>query len=144
LKEHTLNLDNQLCFALYAATHAVTRAYRARLAGLGLTFPQYLTLMALWEKDGLTVRGLATRLKIDSATLTPLLKRLEASGFVSRRRNLEDERLVQVFLTERGLSVRSEAEEIRTQVVSATALGTPEYEALRDKLHALVGSMGGD
>lgn len=88
-----LKLESQICFALYAATHALTRAYRGRLARLGLTYPQYLTLMVLWEHEGPSVRGLARRLRIDSATLTPLLKRLECAGFVTRRRSREDERL---------------------------------------------------
>jgi len=137
MKHSPLYLDQQLCFALYAATHAVTRAYRVRLAELNLTYPQYLTLMALWETDGLTVRGLALRLKIDSATLTPLLKRLETAGFVTRKRSRDDERLVQVFLTDRGHEVRAPVASVQAAVARATGLDAPSSERLRAKLVAL-------
>jgi len=104
-KFENLQLKNQLCFALYAATNAITRSYRNRLNHLGLTYPQYLVMMVLWETDGLTVKNLAERLHLDSATITPLLKRLEAMGFVHRRRNTSDERVVNIFLSEKAVKL---------------------------------------
>jgi DNA-binding MarR family transcriptional regulator len=134
-------IDSQICFALYAATHALTRAYRGRLAALGLTYPQYLTLLVLWEQDGLTVRTLARRLRIDSATLTPLLKRLEAAGFVRRRRSLEDERRVEVFLTEGAHAIRARVAEVQREVKRETGLDEAAYANLRRALNALVTGM---
>ncbi len=99
-------LDNQLCFAVYAAAHAFGRAYRNLLGRYELTYPQYLVLMVLWEEDGLTVKEIGERLFLDSGTLTPLLKRLEASGRVRRARDRPDERQVSIFLTEAGESLR--------------------------------------
>lgn len=95
-------LDNQLCFAVYAAAHAFGRAYRNLLGRYDLTYPQYLVLMVLWEEDGLTVKEIGEKLFLDSGTLTPLLKRLEASGRVRRARDRPDERQVSIFLTEAG------------------------------------------
>jgi DNA-binding MarR family transcriptional regulator len=99
-------LDNQLCFAVYAAAHAFGRAYRNLLGRYELTYPQYLVLMVLWEEDGLTVKEIGERLFLDSGTLTPLLKRLEASGRVRRARDRPDERQVSIFLTEAGEQLR--------------------------------------
>jgi DNA-binding MarR family transcriptional regulator len=99
-------LDNQLCFAVYAAAHAFGRAYRSLLGRHDLTYPQYLVLMVLWEEDGLTVKEIGERLFLDSGTLTPLLKRLEASGRVRRARDRPDERQVSIFLTEAGEQLR--------------------------------------
>ncbi|MFY0578782.1 MarR family winged helix-turn-helix transcriptional regulator [Cystobacter fuscus] len=97
-----LRLDDQLCFALHAASRAMTGAYQPLLEELGVTYPQYLVLMALWEEDGARVSRLGERLYLDSATLTPLLKRLESRGLVERRRSQVDERVVEVFLTPEG------------------------------------------
>lgn len=99
-------LDNQLCFAVYAAAHAFGRAYRNLLGRHDLTYPQYLVLMVLWEEDGLTVKEIGERLFLDSGTLTPLLKRLEASGRVRRARDRPDERQVSIFLTQAGEALR--------------------------------------
>ena len=99
-------LDNQLCFAVYAAAHAFGRAYRNLLGRYELTYPQYLVLMVLWEEDGLTVKEIGERLFLDSGTLTPLLKRLEASGRVRRARDRPDERQVSIFLTATGKELR--------------------------------------
>lgn len=104
-----LRLDNQLCFAVYALSREITRLYRPELERLGLTYPQYLVMLLLWETDGLIVRALGDRLYLDSGTLTPLLKRLEQAGFVSRHRSSGDERQVQIFLTERGKALRRDA-----------------------------------
>src|SRR3954470_3664742 len=100
--ESALLLDNQLCFALYSASLAMTKLYKPLLDELGLTYPQYLVMLALWERDGSTVSELGQRLYLDSGTLTPLLKRLEAAGLVSRVRSTEDERRVHLRLTSAG------------------------------------------
>ncbi|MGL5987666.1 MAG: MarR family winged helix-turn-helix transcriptional regulator, partial [Burkholderiales bacterium] len=94
-----LRLDEQLCFALYAASRAVTQTYQPYLSQLELTYPQYLVMLVLWEQDGLTVKNIGEKLLLDSGTLTPLLKRLEAIGYVSRKRSLQDERQVLVYLS---------------------------------------------
>ena len=104
-----LSLDNQLCFPLYVASKEVTRRYKPFLDPLGLTYTQYVTMMALWERDGVTVSELGERLFLDSATLTPLLKRLETHGLVERRRSTEDERAVIVTLTGEGRDLRKRA-----------------------------------
>lgn len=99
-------LEEQLCFAVYQAGHAFNRMYRSVLADLGLTYPQYLVMLVLWENDGLTVKALGDRLMLDSGTLTPLLKRLEGAGVIRRERSREDERQVIVSLTEAGSALR--------------------------------------
>jgi len=101
-----LPLDDQLCFSLYATSMAITRAYKPMLDRLGITYPQYLVLHALWEQDGRTVGAIAERLALESSTVTPLVKRLEAAGFVTRQRNPTDERQVQVRLTPHGAQMR--------------------------------------
>lgn len=137
-KFENLQLKNQLCFALYAATNAITRSYRNRLNHLGLTYPQYLVMMVLWETDGLTVKNLAERLHLDSATITPLLKRLEAMGFVHRRRNTSDERVVNIFLSEKGREIESAVAEVQESVACQTGLPEDEFVDLRSTLHQLV------
>ena len=107
--EALLALDHQLCFALYSSSLAMTKAYRPLLAELGLTYPQYLVMLVLWEGDGLTVGALGERLHLDSGTLTPLLKRLEAQGLVERRRGREDERTVSVHLSREGRALKRRA-----------------------------------
>ena len=104
-----LDLNEQLCFALYAASRRMTAAYRPLLDALDLTYPQYLVMLVLWEQDGLTVRELGARLQLDSGTLTPLLKRLERAGLISRRRRVSDEREVEVGLTRSGRILRAGA-----------------------------------
>lgn len=115
-------LDNQLCFAVYAAAHAFGRTYRGLLGRYELTFPQYLVLLVLWEQEGLTVKEIGTRLFLDSGTLTPLLKRLEASGHVRRARDRADERLVSIFLTEKGRSLQGRMACIPGEVGGRTGL----------------------
>jgi DNA-binding MarR family transcriptional regulator len=105
-------LDEQLCFALYRASRAVVRAYADLLAPLGLTYPQYLTMLVLWETDGVPVKRLGERLVLDSATLTPLLKRLEQQGLVSRRRDADDERVVRIHLTPEGRALQEKARDV--------------------------------
>ena len=104
-----LRLDHQLCFSIYAASRAMTRAYAPHLDALGLTYPQYLVMLVLWEQDGPTVSALGSRLFLDSGTLTPLLKRLEGQGLVERRRGAEDERTVTVHLTRDGRALKRRA-----------------------------------
>lgn len=137
-KFENLKLKNQLSFALYAATNAITRTYRNRLNHLGLTYPQYLVMMVLWETDGLTVKNLAEQLHLDSATITPLLKRLEAMGFVHRRRNGADERVVNIFLSDKGREIESSVAEVQKSVACQTGLPDDEFVELRSTLHQLV------
>ncbi len=106
-KAQSPRLEDQLCFAVYQASHAFTRLYRQVLAELGLTYPQYLVMLVLWEQDGLSVKALGERLMLDSGTLTPLLKRLEASGLIRRQRSKEDERQLLLALTEQGEALRA-------------------------------------
>jgi DNA-binding MarR family transcriptional regulator len=110
------SLDDQLCFALYAASRAMTRAYQPLLEPLGLTYSQYITMLALWEEDGIPVKQVGERLGLDSATLTPLLKRLEQQGLVRRARDREDERVVRIHLTDDGRALRARARKVPTQL----------------------------
>jgi DNA-binding MarR family transcriptional regulator len=132
-----LRLDNQLCFALHAASRAVTAAYQPLLESLGVTYPQYLVLMILWEEDGVRVSRIGERLYLDSATLTPLLKRLEARGIVERRRNAEDERVVEIFLTTAGKKLQKKALAVADGILCRMQLSLPELGRLRDELKAL-------
>lgn len=133
-----LQLKNQLCFALYAATHAIIRSYRSRLGKVGLTYPQYLVLLVLWETDGMTVKSLAQRLTLDSGTLTPLLKRLENAGLLVRKRSTDDERVVNIFLTDAGRNLQHEVAAMQREVACQTGLSPVEFFALRDSLDRLV------
>jgi DNA-binding MarR family transcriptional regulator len=133
--DKTPRLREQACFALYTASRAVTGLYRPLLDKLGLTYPQFLVLMALWENDGLTVTDLGDALQLDSGTVSPLLKRLEAAGFVERRRESGDERRVTVHLTENGAALEREGCEITQVVGEASSMSYEELVALRDKLH---------
>lgn len=120
-----LPLDDQLCFALYSASMAVSRAYKPMLDELGITYPQYLVLHALWEEDGRTIGAIAERLALESSTITPLVKRLEAAGFVRRERSVEDERRVLVRLTPKGRDLR-EACGCLSEALVARAGMTPD------------------
>jgi DNA-binding MarR family transcriptional regulator len=128
-------LDQQLCFALYSAVNRVTRAYRPVLAALGLTYPQYLAMLALWEKSPRTVGALGDALDLDSGTLTPLLKRLEKQNMVVRRRDASDERRVIVDLTEAGRALRIRAAEVPASLACKIALPPMELMELRDRVH---------
>ena len=132
-----LQLDNQLCFALYSTSLAMTKVYKPLLDALGLTYPQYLAMLVLWEKDGLMVSELGERLYLDSGTLTPLLKRLEASGLVSRIRAVEDERRVHVTLTAAGRKLKSQAEKIPGCILSSSQCSLPELVDLTQQVQAL-------
>lgn len=135
------SLDTQLCFAVYAASHAFGRAYRTLLAGHGLTYPQYLVLLVLWEQEGLTVKDIGTRLYLDSGTLTPLLKRLEASGHVRRARDRSDERQVSIFLTPKGRDLQARMDCVPGQAGGLTGLSLEARRELLDHLVALRGTL---
>ena len=135
--ESALSLDDQLCFALYAASRAVTAYYRPMLDRLGLTYPQYLVLLVLWEQGDLTVKELGARLRLDYGTLSPLLKRLENSGLVLRSRRADDERSVTVALTERGAALRSDAACLPPAVQSAMALDDRQLARLRNAVQTI-------
>jgi MarR family transcriptional regulator, organic hydroperoxide resistance regulator len=132
-----LKLDNQLCFALYSTAHALTKAYAPLLDRLGLTYPQYLAMLVLWEGEGITVKELGARLFLDSGTLTPLLKRLEAAGLVRRARDKRDERQVRISLTEAGTALRDQAVEVPRGIACAIGLPLDEILALKAELEKL-------
>jgi DNA-binding MarR family transcriptional regulator len=132
-----LQLDNQLCFALYSTSLAMTKMYKPLLEELGLTYPQYLVMLVLWERDGLMVSELGERLYLDSGTLTPLLKRLEASGFISRIRDIEDERRVHITLTSSGRRLKTRAAKIPGCILSASQCSLPELMNLTSQVQAL-------
>ena len=132
-----LALDQQLCFALYAASLAMTKAYKPLLAPLGLTYPQYLAMLVLWEGDGITVSRLGERLALDSGTLTPLLKRLQALGLLQRLRDHTDERRVLLHLTASGRSLRQQALAVPQAVACATACDLQHISQLAAQLHSL-------
>jgi len=141
--DQALKLDHQLCFALYSASLAMTKLYKPLLEELGLTYPQYLALLVLWEQDGLTVSDLGERLHLDSGTLTPLLKRLEAAGYVSRLRDVQDERRVLIRLTAAGRQLKKRATRIPGCILQATQCEvtevrnlTQQVQILRDRLTA--------
>lgn len=136
-----LKIDNFICFALYSAGHAMTRLYKPLLDPLGLTYPQFLVMVALWEKDDQTVGDIGDMLLLESSTLTPLLKRLEAAQLIRRTRDREDERVVRIQLTAEGHALKEKAESIPEAIGCATGLTLPdviklttEVKALRDKL----------
>jgi DNA-binding MarR family transcriptional regulator len=133
-----LLLDNQLCYALYAAAHRMTKSYRPMLERMGLTYPQYLVLLVLWENDGVTVSEIGRRLRLDSGTLTPVLKRLETSGLLNRNRRQSDEREVEIALTDQGRALRSEAIAVRQSVMCQLNMSEPEIQAMRADLNALI------
>lgn len=141
--DQALQLDHQLCFALYSASLAMTKLYKPLLDELGLTYPQYLALLALWERDGLTVSELGQRLFLDSGTLTPLLKRLEAAGLVSRLRDTADERRVLVRLTAQGRQLKTRALRIPACVLQATGCEPAEVQTLTRQIQALRARLAG-
>nr|WP_300142129.1 MarR family transcriptional regulator [Propionicimonas sp.] len=135
--ERPARVDDQLCFALYAASKALTAAYRQALGELALTYPQYLAMLAVWESDGRTVAELGRAIDLDSGTLSPLLRRLEGAGLVRRERSAQDERVVRVFVTDRGRELEPRAAAVRAGVEAATGLSTEEFVQLRAMLHRL-------
>ena len=137
-----LKLDNQLCFALYSSSLAMTKIYKPLLAPLGLTYPQYLAMLVLWETDGISVSTLGQRLSLDSGTLTPLLKRLEAAALIERRRAEDDERRVDIFLTKEGRSLKKRAHSIPPELGCAAACSLEELSSLTRRLHELRSQLG--
>ncbi|TJZ73680.1 MarR family transcriptional regulator [Rhodococcus oryzae] len=129
-----LALDRQVCFALYSASRAATAAYRPLLEDLGLTYPQYLVMLTLWERDGRGVREICTELGLDTGTLSPLLKRLEGIGLIERRRLSTDERRVEIHLTATGRTLRDRAQDIPRRLADSTGMSEPELAALREAL----------
>ncbi len=132
-----LKLDNQLCFAVYSASLAMTRLYKPVLEKLQLTYPQYLVMLALWEHDGPMVSELGERLSLDSGTLTPLLKRLEANGYVARLRDAADERRVRITLTAAGRKLKARAANVPGCLMAAAQCSVPELIALTQQIQDL-------
>ncbi|MER5882383.1 MarR family transcriptional regulator [Streptomyces sp. NPDC001941] len=139
--EDLLRLDTQICFSVHAASRAFNAVYREPLGALGLTYPQYLVMLALWEHGELAVKRLGELLRLDSGTLSPLLKRLEAHGYVERRRSAEDERSVTVRPTGAGAELRTAAAAVPRRIAEATGLSLEEFMELRDRLNALTGAL---
>ena len=136
-----LTLDRQLCFALYSASRAMTAAYRPILTELNLTYPQYLVLLVLWEEARVTVGRLGERLQLDSGTLSPLLKRLEANGFIRRERSQQDERQVEVTLTPAGRKLEGKAQCIPQQLGARMGITERDAADLRDAIHRLTDAL---
>jgi len=130
-------LSDQLCFAVYSTAHALNRIYKPLLAALGLTYPQYLVMMVLWQQDGLAVKEIGELLHLDSGTLTPLLKRLEAAGHVRRERDPADERQVRIRLTTTGLALQDQARSVPQDLLCATGRTVDQVQGLRDDLARL-------
>ena len=147
LPAQSVALDDQLCFALYAASsqqeRAVTARYRPMLDAIGLTYPQYLVMLLLWEQDNQTVGQLGQRLALDSGTLSPLLKRLTAAGLVSRRRRVEDERSVSIALTDAGRALEDKAVAISAEMIGAIGFDTDEFDDLKSRLRLLTARVNG-
>ncbi|MGE8498506.1 MAG: MarR family winged helix-turn-helix transcriptional regulator [Pseudomonas sp.] len=132
-----LLLDNQLCFALYSTSLMLTKVYKPLLQALGLTYPQYLAMMVLWEGDGITVGDLSGRMLTDPGSVTPLLKRLEAEGLLDRKRSTTDERVVELYLTDKGRALREQAKAIPSCIVRASQQTPDELGALKEELVTL-------
>ncbi len=136
-----LKLSQQLCFALYSTSHSFTRAYKPLLEPLGLTYPQYLVMLVLWEEDGVTVKEIGAKLQLDSGTLTPLLKRLDAASLITRSRDAGDERQVRISLTDSGRALREKAEGIPKRLGQVIGEPLDRIIALREQLNAIRSNM---
>jgi MarR family transcriptional regulator, organic hydroperoxide resistance regulator len=141
-----LQLDNQICFAIYSTAHAFNRVYKPLLDRLGLTYPQYLVMLVLWERDGVPLKDIGERLFLDSGTLTPLLKRMETADLVKRTRSTEDERQVLIALTAKGQALKEKARAVPEGILASSACSLGELSrikteivALRDRLNAALG-----
>lgn len=133
-----IRLNNQLCFPLYALSRQITGFYRPLLEKLGLTYPQYLVMMVLWEKQSVSIKQLGQLLRLDSGTLTPLLKRMESNGLIRRKRSEEDERSVNILITEKGKILESEAEKIPAHIKCQLKMSDYEIVSLRDHLKKIL------
>src|SRR3954454_13741982 len=129
-----LRLDNQICFAVYSAAHAFNRVYKPLLDKLGLTYPQYLVMLVLWERDGVPVKDIGERMFLDSGTLTPLLKRLEAADLVKRTRSTQDERQVLIALTPQGHALREKARAVPQAILARSACSVAELFEMKNEL----------
>ena len=137
MNENMLALENQLCFAVYAASHAFNKTYKPLLAELGLTYPQYLVMLYLWQRNTAKVTEIAGALGLDTGTLSPLLKRLEKTGYIRRERGLEDERQVAIRLTQEGEAKRAVAERIVASIAGAVGCSVEEYRQLLQSMKDL-------
>jgi MarR family transcriptional regulator, organic hydroperoxide resistance regulator len=135
--DQPLRLDNQICFAIYSAAHAFNRVYKPLLDRLGLTYPQYLAMLVLWEHDGVAVKEIGERLFLDSGTLTPLLKRLEASGLIKRTRSTQDERKVLIALTPQGQALKDRARSVPLSILAASQCSVSELSDIKSEIAAL-------
>ena len=138
MADEALRLDNQLCFPLYAASRRIISAYTPFLKPLGLTYTQYIVFLVLWEKDGVTVGEIGERLHLDNGTLTPLLKKMEKAGYVSRERSSKDERVVLITLTKEGKAMKKKAREIPFQVGSCLCIDSKDAKQLKEMLDKLL------
>ncbi|MED5611209.1 MULTISPECIES: MarR family winged helix-turn-helix transcriptional regulator [Pseudomonas] len=139
----SLKLDNQLCFALYSTSLQMTKVYKPLLQELGLTYPQYIAMLVLWERDGITVGEISARMLTDPGSLTPLLKRLEGEGLITRKRSASDERVVELRLTDKGRALQRQAERIPGCILAASGLDLEQLGKLKDELVDLRGSLQG-
>jgi DNA-binding MarR family transcriptional regulator len=137
-----LMLDNQLCFALYSTSLMMTKVYKPLLQELGLTYPQYLAMMVLWEGDGITVGEISTRMLTDPGSLTPLLKRLEAEGLITRTRSSKDERVVELRLTQAGRDLQEKAKRVPACILAATERTIEQLGDIKEELVSLRNSLG--
>ncbi|MDP4508209.1 MarR family winged helix-turn-helix transcriptional regulator [Nonomuraea turcica] len=142
VQEGSLLLDDQLCFALYAASRSVTARYRPLLEELGLTYPQYLVMLVLWEQGSVSVRELGAALQLESSTLSPLLKRLEAGNLIRRERRADDERSVAITLTEAGTGLRERARTVPLAIGDAMGLTPEQHTTVRHLLRLLIANVG--
>jgi DNA-binding MarR family transcriptional regulator len=133
----SLLIDDQMCFALYAASRSLTAVYRPLLEPLGLTYPQYLVMLVLWQQDSCNIKDIAATLHLDYGTLTPLLKRLEALGLLTRQRRVDDERAVEVALTTQGAALRKQAAHIPVEISKALGLTATQVADLRELLRLI-------
>lgn len=136
-----LQLDNQLCFALYSATNSITRLYRSLLDDYDLTYPQYLVLLVLWEQDNVAIKNVMKRLKLDSGTLSPIIKRLQNAGLVEKVRADKDERIVRLMLTDKSRKLEPLIAEVQNKVACQTGLSSSEFFELLDRLNQLATSL---
>ncbi len=136
-----LQLDNQLCFALYSATNSITRLYRSLLDDYDLTYPQYLVLLVLWEKDNVAIKEVMKRLKLDSGTLSPIIKRLQNAGLVEKVRSDKDERIVRLMLTDKSRQLEPAIAKVQEKVACQTGLSSSEFFELLDRLNQLASSL---
>ena len=137
-----LKLENQLCFPVYALSRQITNLYRPHLDEFGLTYPQYLVLLVLWEYEAVTVKRLGELLWLDSGTLTPLLKRMEANGLLERKRSSKDERIVDVLLTDKGRKLEAQAEKVPLAIKKELKMSDEQLVKLRKKIYEVLNIAG--